>query len=67
MGKLIKRCWLSPSSRPSFSDMIDYFERGHFEIVVGADTDEVRQYVRGVCDWEMMSSHSHEDCPRPSG
>jgi serine/threonine protein kinase len=62
---LIVKCWdYNPANRPSFDDILKVFEENGFNISSGADTAIVRQYVRGVVDWEQMAEmHS----PRPYG
>jgi serine/threonine protein kinase len=58
--RLILQCWYSdPSLRPSFDDILTFFEETDFEIVSGSDREIVRAYVRGICDWESMSLIRH--------
>jgi serine/threonine protein kinase len=53
--QVIEGCWsLNPNQRPSVDDILHAFRSVNYEIVPGADRDEVSSYVRGVRDWEEM-------------
>jgi serine/threonine protein kinase len=56
--ELISRCWsLNASDRPSFDHILLEFEKAQFRIVPDADCEAVREYVRGVRDWEQMRQY----------
>jgi serine/threonine protein kinase len=55
MKTLIGRSWSADrSQRPSFNEVLNCIESNAFRIVPEADAKTVRQYVRGVRDWEQM-------------
>jgi aurora kinase len=54
MKDLVRACWdLNPDRRPSFDQMLNMFETVNFDIVPGAKGETVREYVRGIVDWEL--------------
>jgi serine/threonine protein kinase len=56
---LITRCWSKrPDDRPSFDDIVDEFEREHFNVFPGAASRKIFEYVRSVLDWEICNVRS---------
>jgi serine/threonine protein kinase len=47
-------CFPNPSGRPSFGDILECMESNQYEIIPKVDGNIVRQYVKGVRDWEQM-------------
>jgi serine/threonine protein kinase len=59
MQNLIRQCHSAdPESRPSFQEIVQSFEREKFDIVPGAAPNEVRDYFRGVCHWELQPGNA---------
>jgi serine/threonine protein kinase len=59
MQGLIRRCWAkNPEERPSMHEIFNEFQSNQFEIVPGAMSDTVREYVLGVIAWETSSTLS---------
>jgi serine/threonine-protein kinase TNNI3K len=58
MAGLIRRCWaMDPASRPSFEEIFVEFQEADFQIIDGADTQEIAKAVSGVLTWERSASH----------
>jgi serine/threonine protein kinase len=62
MQELIRRCWsMNPECRPSFDEIMTEFRTEMFELLPGADSSRLGNYVRGGEDWErMMTDFSRE-------
>jgi hypothetical protein len=61
MSNLIQACLqLDPILRPSFDDILIFCQHINFDIVPGADSRAVFEYVSGVTDWESCHSGDAE-------
>jgi serine/threonine protein kinase len=60
MSHLIRQCWRkSQTDRPSFDAIFRLFQKRQFEIIPGADAQEIRRFCDAVVSWEQDSARAN--------
>jgi serine/threonine protein kinase len=56
MQKVIPQCWReNPDDRPSFWEIFALFQVHNFELLSGANPGKIREFCRGVLEWERKA------------
>jgi serine/threonine protein kinase len=59
MQKVVRKCWeMDPANRPSFQDILMWFEEQNFEILPTAHAIQIREFCTAVRAWENQAGIS---------